>query len=630
MSEGGLPEGRVLGRIGLIVLHLYIDCAVDVHTNGAKTREHADPWFTAPIEGWPARCRHREQTTQPPFDRQLTTKSGIAATRILRGTSVPDGMNSIRPLDAMRRFWWIVVIFTILGAVVAGAPSPQKAADSVTRWNAAHTLLVTSSSESGGVYSDPQAFNQLTLFATTGRVPERAAETLDYQGSPAALASQVVVTSDSQTGALQISTTQETEDDAVAIADTFAIELSTYLAERQDQLSQDRIAATLTRLDDLEAQINEIEATVLIASDDPDGEPTEDPVARAQLDALSRQYSVVFEQYNTLNAEQGQLVLTTLEEAQGVPIEERGLSAPRSRVSRGVLGALVGAAIGFGIALLLARADRRIRTTDQLTEILGVEVNTAIPAVRHHKTDQLAVRPGQYGPLSDSYRTLRSMIAFLDAGRDHDGRAAVTLVVSPGSGDGKTSVTANLAAAFVESGAKTVAVNTDFRRPTLSTRLGVADPEPSGLDLRAIQSAPLELILAPGENPGLAVLDLSGMRGVAPGDLARVTASLIPRIADAADAVVIDTSPVGATAEVLEFVPQADIIVMVIRLGHTTAASARRTADTVRALSTGSLVLVVVGGETGEADKYYFYAQPEPKEAGMFGRRKAKEIPVGA
>ena len=296
-----------------------------------------------------------------------------------------------------------------------------------------------------------------------------------------------------------------------------------------------------------------------------------------------------------------------------------------------MLGALVGGAIGFGIALLLARADRRIRTTDQLTEMLGLEVNTAIPAVRHHKPDQLAVRPGQYGPLSDSYRTLRSMIAFLDDGRENpDDRACVTLVVSPGSGDGKTSVSANLAAAFVESGSRTVAVNTDFRRPTLSSRLGVADPEPSGLDLRSIQSAPLELILAPGENPGLAVLDLSGMRGVAPGDLARVTASLIPRIAEAADSIVIDTSPVGATAEVLEFVPQADIIVMVIRLGHTTASSARRTVDTIRSLSTGSLVLVVVGGETGEADKYYFYAQPEPKDTNMFGRRKAKEIPVGA
>ena len=66
---------------------------------------------------------------------------------------------------------------------------------------------------------------------------------------------------------------------------------------------------------------------------------------------------------------------------------------------------------------------------------------------------------------------------------------------------------------------------------------------------------------------------------------------------------------------------------MVVRLGHTTAAAARRTADTIRALSTGSLVLVVVGGETGEADKYYFYAQPEPKETGMFGRRKAEGDP---
>ena len=538
-------------------------------------------------------------------------------------------MNNIRPLDALRRFWWVVVIFTIVGAVVAGLPAPEQAADSITRWNASHTLLVSDTSDSGG-FNDGRAFNQLSLFTTTGRVPERAAEALDFNGSPAALASRVVVTSDQQTGALRISTTQETEEEAVAIADTFATELSTYLAERQDQLRQDRINSTLARLEELEAQINEVEAVVLLPPTDLGGEPIEDPVARAELDALTRQYSVVFEQFNTLQADQGQLVLTTLEEAQGVPIEDAGLSAPRSRVSRGVLGAIVGAAIGFGIALLLARADRRIRTTDQLTAILGVEVNTAIPAVRHHKTDQLAVRPGHYGPLSDSYRTLRSMIAFLDAGRQHDGRAAVTLVVSPGSGDGKTSVSANLAAAFVESGSKTVAINTDFRRPTLSTRLGVADPEPSGLDLRAIQSAPLELILAPGADPGLAVLDLSGMRGVAPGDLARVTASMIPRIAEAADAIVIDTSPVGATAEVLEFVPSADIIVMVVRLGHTTAAAARRTVDTIRALSTGGLVLVVVGGETGEADKYYFYAQPEPKDTNMFGRRKAKETPVGA
>ena len=101
------------------------------------------------------------------------------------------------------------MIFTILGALVAGLPAPEKAADSVTQWNAAHTLLVSNTSTA--VSTATQAFNQLTLFATTGPVPERAAAALGYNGSPPALASQVAVRSDQQTGAVRISTTQATE-----------------------------------------------------------------------------------------------------------------------------------------------------------------------------------------------------------------------------------------------------------------------------------------------------------------------------------------------------------------------------------------------------------------------------------
>jgi len=541
-------------------------------------------------------------------------------------------MNNTRPLDALRRFWWVVVIFTIGGVVIGGYPEPQQAADSITRWTASHTLLVSNTADNGAGFTDPQSFNQLQLFATTGQVPARAAEAIGYNGEPAALSAQLVVSADQQSGALKITTTQETASEAVEVADAIADELTTYLAERQDQLREDRLTSTLSRLEELKVRVAEVEQTVLIPPADPfnpEALPTEDPIARAELDALSRQYSVVFEQFNALQADQGQLVLTTLERAQPVAIEERGLSAPRSRTARGVLGGLVGAAIGFGIALLLARADRKIRTDEQATELFDMGVTTTIPAVRHHSTDQLAVRPGQHGPLSDSYRTLRSMIAFLDTANEQlASRASVTIVVSPGPADGKTSISANLAAAMVESGARTVAVNTDFRRPTLSKRLGVLNPEPSGLDLRSIANAPLELVLKPGEDPGLAVLDLSGIRGNSPGDLARATARLLPRVVDVADAVVIDTSPVGATAEVLEFVPGADNIIMVIRLGHTTTASASRAMEKIRSLSTGNLLLVVVGGETGEADKYYYYAHPEPKESGRFGRRKPKDTLV--
>ena len=114
------------------------------------------------------------------------------------------------------------MIFTIGGAAIAGLPEPEQAADSVTTWNANHTLLVSSSTGAGSVFTDPQAFNQLQLFATTGEVPQRAAEAIDFNGPPAALAAQVTVTADQQSGALRISTTQSTADDAVEYADAIA------------------------------------------------------------------------------------------------------------------------------------------------------------------------------------------------------------------------------------------------------------------------------------------------------------------------------------------------------------------------------------------------------------------------
>ena len=527
-------------------------------------------------------------------------------------------MNGTRPLDSLRRFWWVVVIFTIGGAVVGGYPEPESAADSITRYNASHTILVSSTSSNGSNFTDPQAFNQIQLFATTGEVPTRAAEAIDYNGSPAALAAGVTVTADQQTGALRIATTQETADEAVEVADAFGDELTTYLAERQDQHRQDRLASTLARLEELEAEIQAVEVEVLIPPADPFAEgalPTEDPVKRAQLDALTRQYSVVFEQFNSLQQDQGQLVLTTLERAQPVAITERGLSAPRSRVGRAMLGGIAGFAIGVGIALLLGRADRKIRSVEQAEELLGLPANTTIPLVKRHDTSVLAVTPGRHDPLSDSYRTLRSMLVFLDNEKPElRERASVTLVVSPGPADGKTSVSANLVAAMVESGGRTVAVNTDFRRPTLSPRLGVADPEPAGLELHEVESAPLELVLSPGADPGLAVLDLAGMRGHSPGDLARVTAKILPRVVQIADTVVVDTSPVGATAEVLEFVPQADNVVLVVRLGHTTTSSARRAIETVRTLSKGNLLLVLVGTDAGGGDQYYYYYSTKPAQ----------------
>ncbi len=521
-------------------------------------------------------------------------------------------------IDVLRRFWWVVVIFGVVGGVVGGLPEPQQATDAITRWTASHTILVSSSSDDGFGFTDPQAFNQLTLFTTTGQVPIRAAEAIGYDGEPAGLAAQILVAADQQTGALRISTTQDTADASVSVADAFADELVSYLAERQDTLRQDRLASNLTRLTELEGQIEDAEGRERRAPDD--------RVIIAELDALSRQYSVIFEQYNTLQADQSQLVLTTLERAQPIAITDQGLSAPRSRRTRGILAGAVGASLGLAVASLMSRTDRKLRTREQVEQIIGLPSHAVIPLVNSKDVDGLAVTSDRHDQLADSYRRLRSIVTFVDSQSDEErGRASTTLVVSAGPSDGKSSVSANLIAAFAETGVNTVGVNTDFRRPTLLRKLDVPRTDIVGLTLGELQTAPLNLITTPTETGNLVMVDLSTVKGHSPGQLARATAALIPRLAKASGAVVVDTSPIGATAEVLEFIPLVDNVVMVVRLNHTSIRTAQRTIETVRSLTTGNLLLVVVGGSSTDSNDYYYQYDEGRKRSGRFRRKKKAE-----
>lgn len=529
-------------------------------------------------------------------------------------------MSGTRTIDVLKRFWWLVALFAIAGTVAGGLPAPEKATDAITRWTASHTILV-GTSDSSLSYADPQQFNQITLFATTGEVPIRAAEAIGFEGEPAGLAAGISVAADQQTGAIRISTTQDTSDSAVEIADVFAEELISYLAERADTLRQDRLASSLERLNGLDEQITDAEVTVRRFPDD--------RVAEAELDALSRQYSVIFEQYDSLQAEQSQLVLTTLERAQPIAITQGGLSAPRSRTTRGILAGVVGAALGFGVATLMSRTDRKLRSREQIEQIIGLPTHAVIPLVDKKDADALAVTPNRHDPLADAYRRLRSIVTFTST--DSDGiikAGSTTLVVSAGPGDGKSSVSANLIAAFAETGARTIAINTDFRRPTLLQKLGVARSDIVGITLSDMKTAPLNLITTPTGTNNLIAVDLSTVQDHSPGQLARATAGMLPRLSDVADAVIIDTSPVGATAEVLEFMPLADNVIVVVKLNHTSIRTAQRTIETVRTLSKGNLLLVLLGGSTADSNEYYYQYKDDSERTGPFRRKKSRNATI--
>lgn len=515
-------------------------------------------------------------------------------------------MNNFSILAVIRRRWWVIVVLAVVGAGLGALPAPAKVEESskLTRYTATHTLLLNNTDAlTGNTAVSP---SQVSLLATTGEVPERVREKIGYAGNAAELASQVTVAFDVNTGALTIETSQDTASQAELIANTFADVLNTYLAERQDVVYQDRLSSSLDRLDRLQEQLKTLSAEA--AADPADG------VVSAQRDAIARQYSVAFEQNEALTDSPPVLAFTTLQRAQAIPVEQGGggLSAPRSRTTRGLLGLIAGLGVGVCIAVLFGVLDRRIRTREQAEAVVDLRARVVIPKVRTEHRG-LAVTNGRHDALSDSYRTLRNVIAFVQGSLAPTSGARITVVVSPGPAEGKTSLAANLAAAFVEGGQETLAVNTDFRRPRLAAMLADESSHPLPFDLDDLDGINPSLLLTRTVVDNLQLLDLSTIRGSA-GELVRATAHILPGLRDSADAIVVDTSPVGATAEVLEMVPLADVIVVVVRVGQTSIRTAERTVEILRDLTTAPMLLVLTGMKSERAG-YYEYADRKSNDS---------------
>lgn len=530
-------------------------------------------------------------------------------------------MESTSLLKAIARRWWIIAALMIVGAAFGATPEPAQVEERASTFRATHTMLQNDNQAVGAATGIAPA--QVPLLATTGEVPARVADSLEFDGNPATLASQVSVDFDFSTGALFFRTTQTDRAWAETIVDAFADTTNNYLAERQDAVYQERLAASLERLTALQESLDEVTRQLAVRPDD--------PALLAQRDAFSRQYSIAFEQNQLLSQTPPLLGFTTIERAQAVEIVDRGLAAPSSRRIRGVMGIVAGAALGLAVAVLLARLDRRIRTRDQAESVLGMRARVTIPKVRDPRRDKLVVTSDRHDALSDSYRTLRNVVGFVQNTLEPVDRARVTLIASPGPGDGKTSMAINLAAAFVETGRRTIVVNTDFRRPRLARAVDDIGGFSHPFVLEDLDVLGAKSLLTRTETPGLLMLDLSSINGQ-PGELVRATAALMPELAAMCDEIVIDTSPVGATAEVLDMVPFADVIVVSVRLGHTVISAAKRTVAVLRDVST---VPILLGINSVKQDKTQYYEYNDRRGGGpddggrrslLRGGRRAREV----
>ena len=192
-----------------------------------------------------------------------------------------------------------------------------------------------------------------------------------------------------------------------------------------------------------------------------------------RLDELRRAGDTQSAQYRELLDSERELRTLELLQVQS-PIVERATRAPQTapRPIRSVLlGAMLGAILGLGLAFLWEALDKRVRTEEEIERRLDLPLLSRVPAPGKRVRDegQLSMLSTGQDASAEAIRRLRTNLEFALLDRD----IRVLMVTSAVQQEGKSTTVSNLAVALARSGRDVALVDLDLRRPLVADLFGV-------------------------------------------------------------------------------------------------------------------------------------------------------------
>jgi polysaccharide biosynthesis transport protein len=271
------------------------------------------------------------------------------------------------------------------------------------------------------------------------------------------------------------------------------------------------------------------------------------------------------------------------------------------------LALLTGLMLGAGLAFLADRLDQSIRSPEEIRRVLDLTVLGQIPLVH----DKKAIESANFGlichtkprsPWAEAYRALRSNLEFLRRKR----RVQLVLVTSPHSGDGKSTSASNLAISLAQAGRRVLLIDGDLRKPTqhvihsLSQERGFSDllkdTMPIGQVVQPTTVDNLDMITA-----GLAIPNPAEMLASP-----RFT-ELLNEFRRSYDMVIIDSSPLLLVTDPAIIGSIVDGIILVVRPARLRLHEAERVKETLLAVGTPVMGVLVNGIDLAEESYGYGY-----------------------
>lgn len=257
---------------------------------------------------------------------------------------------------------------------------------------------------------------------------------------------------------------------ANGLAEQLIIQSPTNLTEEQQQqldFANTQVRALDTQIRESRDQLQNINTQLLAATE------------QELINRLTVQKNILVEQINQASATIAQFTNTIVSLQQrnnSLDIVEaaRGPSvvSETNSLRVGLLGAMVGAALAFGLALFLEYNNTTIRTTEEAAQSLSLPVLGAISPIGKRgdsPASRLISLQPTISPVAEAYRSLRTNLLFSDG----NAKTGVYVVTSPGPEEGKSVTAANLAISMAHAGRQVLLIDADLRRPKLHELFGL-------------------------------------------------------------------------------------------------------------------------------------------------------------
>ena len=520
---------------------------------------------------------------------------------------------------ALRRGGLIVIIVTLLGAGAAFGISKNLPPE----YQATAQLYLTPASSSTALFQDPilgQNLARSYVQLATAEVVLRPAMAKVGLHDLKAFRDQTEVIQATNTSVISVSFRDVDPQRAAAAANAIAasfIDQSVGLQSRLQLATADELdrqtAAMQKELADLDAQSASLRVALAGPSTPANAQARAEQQAQlAQVDAARTTKQQTLAQLirsssdTRLAAVRGENSMSLWQSAAapGSPV------SPRIAVNT-LVGGLAAGLAALLIVGLLAYLDDRITDIDQLRARLRVPAlgEVARGKMRRGGPPKLFVRDEPNSVEAEDFRSLRTNISFANIDR----RPQTILVTSAQPLEGKSVVSANLALAFAQTGAPTILIDADLRRPSqqklfnVRADVGLTDLLAGNAPLSALQGARVapQLILIP-----------SGPLPPNPAELlsSQKMSNLLKQLVEMTEGtiVIIDSSPLLAVTDAAAIAAKVDGCILVVDAERTQVRTAARALEALRAVR--ATVLGAVVNKVRVPHTAYYYNQEPSRE----------------